>query len=75
MKRPDTTPLRRAIQCSDEEMRRRASAFRDVMTQQRTVRNFSDRPVLREVIEDALRAAGSAPSGANLQPRHFTTPA
>ena len=38
----------------------------------RSVREFSDRPVPRDVIENALRAAGSAPSGANLQPWHFT---
>ena len=41
------------------------------MSRRRTVRDFSDRPVSREVIEECLRAAGSAPSGANLQPWHF----
>jgi iodotyrosine deiodinase len=35
------------------------------------VREFSARAVPREVIEDCLRAAGTAPSGANLQPWHF----
>jgi nitroreductase len=35
------------------------------------VRDFSDRPVPREVLENAIRAAGSAPSGANMQPWHF----
>lgn len=42
-----------------------------MMAQRRTVREFSDRPISREVIEDCLRIAGSAPSGANLQPWHF----
>lgn len=37
----------------------------------RTVRDFSDRPVSRAVIEACLRTAGTAPSGANLQPWHF----
>ena len=35
------------------------------------VRDFSDRPVPRDIIEAALQAAGTAPSGANLQPWHF----
>ena len=41
------------------------------MARRRTVRDFSDRPVPREVIEHCLRTAGSAPNGANLQPWHF----
>ncbi|CAN5717870.1 nitroreductase family protein [soil metagenome] len=41
------------------------------MQQRRTVREFSSRAVPREVIESCLLAAGSAPSGANLQPWHF----
>jgi nitroreductase len=41
------------------------------MRRRRTVRDFSDRPVPREIIKDCLRAAGTAPSGANLQPWHF----
>jgi len=54
-----------------EEMERRASAFSVEMERRRTVRAFSDRPVPREVIEDCLRAAGTAPSGANMQPWRF----
>lgn len=49
----------------------RAAAFRGQMQRRRTVRYFSDRAVSREVIEDCLIAAGTAPSGANLQPWHF----
>ena len=41
------------------------------MARRRTIRDFSDRPVAREVIEYCLRAAGTAPNGANLQPWHF----
>jgi nitroreductase len=52
-------------------MLRRAKAFREEVAARRTVRHFSDRPVPREVIEECVRAAGSAPSGANLQPWHF----
>jgi nitroreductase len=52
-------------------MRQRATDFREQMQRRRTVRQFSDRDVSREVIEECLRVAGSAPSGANLQPWHF----
>jgi len=53
------------------EMRRRSEEFYREMGRRRTVREFSDRPVPREVIENALLAAGTAPNGANLQPWHF----
>ena len=53
------------------DMRERAAAFRASMARRRTVRDFSDRPVDREVIDHCLLVAGSAPSGANLQPWHF----
>jgi iodotyrosine deiodinase len=56
---------------SVEEMKRRAAEFSADMARRRTVREFSDRPVPREVIDACLRAAGSAPSGANMQPWHF----
>lgn len=56
---------------SGDELLNRAAAFRKKMAQRRTVRQFSDRPVPRAVIEEAITAAGLAPSGANLQPWHF----
>ncbi|MBA4048334.1 MAG: nitroreductase family protein [Sphingomonas sp.] len=49
----------------------RAAAFRDTMRTRRTCRYFNDRPVPRAVIEAAIEAAGTAPSGANHQPWHF----
>lgn len=54
-----------------EDQRRRAREFRTELERRRTVRQLSDRPVPRDVIEECLRAAGSAPSGANMQPWHF----
>ncbi len=54
-----------------EEVKRRAAAFYADVQRRRSVRQFSDRPVPREVIEHCLRAAGTAPSGANMQPWHF----
>jgi nitroreductase len=53
-------------------MRQRLHDFYSSVNRRRTVREFSDRPVPRDIIEDALRAAGTAPSGANLQPWHFS---
>jgi len=55
----------------EDEMRRRASEIRKELQRRRTVREFSSRPVPREIIEECLRAAGTAPNGANLQPWHF----
>ncbi|MBD3258381.1 nitroreductase family protein [candidate division GN15 bacterium] len=52
-------------------MRRRAADFFADMKRRRSVRQFSDRPVPREIIQDCLRTAGTAPSGANKQPWHF----
>lgn len=54
-----------------EEMRARLAQFYADANRRRTVREFSDRPVPRDIIETALRAANTAPSGANLQPWHF----
>jgi len=52
-------------------MRQRAAEFYAEMRRRRSLRDFSDRPVPREIIEDCLRAAGTAPNGANMQPWHF----
>jgi nitroreductase len=54
-----------------EEMRQRADDFRAELQRRRTVRTFSPRPVAKEIIENCLLSAGTAPSGANLQPWHF----
>lgn len=56
---------------SDPEMRAQASAFYARMQQRHSVRDFTDRPIDRAVIEDCVRTAGTAPSGANHQPWHF----
>ncbi|MCZ8186798.1 MAG: nitroreductase family protein [Beijerinckiaceae bacterium] len=54
-----------------EEMRARAEAFRADIARRHTVRDFSPRPVPHDIIETCLRAAGTAPNGANHQPWHF----
>ncbi len=62
-------PPRAAI--DDAERLRLAEAFADELAQRRTVRDYSDRPVPRPVIEACLRSAGTAPSGAHQQPWRF----
>ena len=53
------------------EMRERAETYRELMRLRRSVRDFSSEPVDRDIIEQCLLTAGSAPSGANCQPWHF----
>ena len=65
------TPAPRIEERSDDELLRLARQFYEEMQLRRTIREFSPRPVPRQVIEDCIRAAGTAPSGANLQPWHF----
>ncbi len=64
-------PLPSYTEYSPEEMKKRAADFYRNLEKRRTVRDFSDRPVAKEVIEQCLLAAGTAPNGANRQPWHF----
>ena len=52
-------------------MQLRSRIFFENLSTRRTIRNFSDKPVDREVIENCIKTAGTAPSGANMQPWHF----
>lgn len=56
---------------TDAEIMAQAQAFYAKMRQRHTVRDFCDRPIDRVVIEECIRTAGTAPSGANHQPWHF----
>lgn len=56
---------------SDEERLARARAFRETMAKRRSLRFFADTPVPDAVIAEAVRTAGTAPSGANKQPWYF----
>ena len=71
MTQPEFLPLADYQAYPTSEMMIRASEFYDELRRRRTVRDFSDKPVPIEVIEDCVRAAGTAPSGANMQPWHF----
>ncbi|GAA2236728.1 nitroreductase family protein [Kitasatospora cystarginea] len=54
-----------------DEAAARCRAFHDVMSQRRTVRDYSTRPIPDDVIEWAVRTAATAPSGAHVQPWRF----
>jgi nitroreductase len=71
MTEPKFNPLSTYREYSQAEMSQRAASFLAEMERRRTVRHFSDRAVPRDIIENCLMAAGTAPSGANLQPWHF----
>ncbi|MBT4832344.1 MAG: nitroreductase family protein [Porticoccaceae bacterium] len=63
-------PLNFSLQ-EEVSMQQQAREFYQLMSKRRSVRDFSDQPVPASVLEDAILAAGTAPSGANMQPWHF----
>jgi iodotyrosine deiodinase len=71
MTEPNFISLSSYCEYPEGEMRERARLFREDMQRRRTIRTFSTRPVPREIIEECLRTAGTAPNGANMQPWHF----
>ena len=64
-------PLPDRANLSPGQMQDAARAFFDKMRTRHTVRDYSSQPVSRQVIEECIRTAGTAPSGANHQPWHF----
>jgi len=66
-----TEPLAAFRAYPEPEMLARAHTFSADLRRRRTVRDFSERPVDRAIIEQAILCAGGAPNGANLQPWHF----
>ena len=71
MTRPVETVAHSIARKTDDEMRAEAQRFFDLMQSRRTVRDFSTDPVDPEIIRLAVRAAATAPSGANQQPWSF----
>ncbi|MCC5985590.1 MAG: nitroreductase family protein [Rhodobacteraceae bacterium] len=65
-------PLPDRVQKPDDVALRDARAFRDTMRKRHSVRDFDPRPVPESIITACIEAAGTAPSGANHQPWHFT---
>lgn len=67
----EAVPLPDRVSVDDDAALSEAEAFRARMATRHSVRDFTDRPVPRAVIESCLMTAGSAPSGANHQPWFF----
>lgn len=67
----EPVPFADFVELPDDAMLARATAFHDEIRRRHSCRFFSDAPVPRAVIEAAVRAAGTAPSGANHQPWFF----
>jgi iodotyrosine deiodinase len=63
-------PLNFTVQ-EPQDMQQSAQSFYQQMATRRSVRDFSDKPIPDAVLEHAILAAGTAPSGANMQPWHF----
>lgn len=64
-------PLKEFPKFSQDEMLERSEKFLELMSKRRSIRSFSDQTIPQEVIENAIRTAGTAPSGANMQPWFF----
>ncbi len=71
MTAPATIAYTPGVEMSEQQRIDRAAAFAAELGTRRTVRDYAPTPVSREVIEHCLRAAGTAPSGANQQPWRF----
>ncbi|GAA0816601.1 nitroreductase family protein [Colwellia asteriadis] len=71
MQEHDCSPLSDYIEYPEAEMLERSQSFYNDIKRRHSIRSFSDRPVSKEIIENCLKAAGTAPSGANHQPWHF----
>lgn len=71
MTEPRFVPLPDYRELPVDEMQRRAVDFHAELSRRRTIREFSTRPVDPMIIDECIAAAGTAPSGANMQPWHF----
>ena len=64
-------PLTGYVRLGEADMAARLADFLTHLSKRRTIRDFSDTPVPRELIETAIKVAATAPNGANQQPWHF----
>ena len=71
MQQHDCSPLTDYVEYPEAEMLTRSEAFLQNMKRRHSIRSFSDRAVDKEIIENCIKTAGTAPSGANHQPWHF----
>ncbi|WP_372771011.1 nitroreductase family protein [Pseudoalteromonas sp.] len=66
-----SVPLTDFIEYPQDEMLQKAQMFLDTSKRRHSIRSFSDKPVPKKIIETCIKAAATAPSGANHQPWHF----
>ena len=59
------------VQLTEDEAIQKSQIFFDYMCKRHSVRDFSSKPIPKQIIENIIAAAGRAPSGANQQPWHF----
>jgi len=71
MQQHNNIPLSDFIEYPQNEMLEKATENYENIKRRHSIRSFSDRPVPKEIIETCLKAAATAPSGANHQPWHF----
>ncbi len=71
MQNHNSSPLNDYIEYSSDEMLQRSASFYENIKRRHSIRSFSNKEVAKEVIENCIKAAGTAPSGANHQPWHF----
>tara|TARA_Y100000590_G_scaffold459183_1_gene615642 strand:- start:849 stop:1517 length:669 start_codon:yes stop_codon:yes gene_type:complete len=64
-------PLKNIEHLNNEEMELKSRNFYETMKQRRTVRDFAKKDISRSIIDNCILTAGTAPSGANMQPWHF----
>jgi iodotyrosine deiodinase len=64
-------PLKDFKRLSKDEMVKRSSKFLNEMKKRRTIRNFSSKNISQKIIDNCVKTALTAPSGANMQPWHF----
>ncbi|MEH6445165.1 MAG: nitroreductase family protein [Oceanospirillaceae bacterium] len=71
MQEHESLPLPDYKEYPVEDMLERSKKFCDDISRRHTVRDFSNRAVPKQILEDCIKAASTAPSGANHQPWHF----
>lgn len=71
MQQHDCSPLTDYVEYPEAEMLERSESFLQDMKRRHSIRSFSDRAVDKQIIENCIKTAGTAPSGANHQPWHF----
>ena len=64
-------PLPALPEYSSKEMKLRSRIFFENLSNRRTIRDFADIPIDKKIIENCIKTASTAPSGANMQPWHF----